>query len=145
MTIDNYQQTATHPPAIAYPTPPVEVYDQAQPAVWVPSAVDPNVMVPVAKQYVLPAQPAAPRDLTPQPLVDPRAQVIAASGVFAAGAGWGVGQVLTPLVAGGTGLFMWIAIAIVAARVTGGGRASTIVHKTVHNHNRWWGRSHTSA
>jgi hypothetical protein len=144
MTIDPYQQTVTRQPTALYPaSAPVELYDQAQPAVWVPSATDPNVMVSVPKHYLLPTQPTEPRDLTPQPLFDPRAQIIAASGIFAAGTGWGVAQVVSSLAAAGSGVLMWIAIAVVAAKVTGGGDTTNIT-KTVHNHNRWFGRSNTS-
>lgn len=145
MTIDPYQQTVTHQPTAIYPSASIELYGQAQPAVWVPSHSDPNVMVPVAKQYVLPMQPAEPRDLTPQPLFDPRAQIIAASGVFAAGTGWGVAQVVSSLAAAaGSGFLMWLAIGIVAAKVTGGSGYTTNITKTVHNHNKWFGRSNTS-
>lgn len=144
MAIDPYPQTATPQPDVIHPTAPVELYNQAQAVMWVPSAVDPNVMVPVSKQYVLPMEAAPPRDLTPQPLFDPRAQIIAAGGVFAAGTGWGAAQVLSSLAAAGSGVLMWLAIGIVAAKVTAGRGGTTTITKTVHNHNRWFGRSHTS-
>ncbi|MFD6235938.1 hypothetical protein ACFWO4_21020, partial [Streptomyces diastaticus] len=87
------------------------------------------------------------RDLTPAPLIDPRAQRIAAGGVLAAGAGYGGGQLLVgagqvvSALAGLGSVVMWVAIAVVAARLApglGGGRG-TVHHTTVTT--RWWGRS----
>ncbi|MEV8450072.1 hypothetical protein [Streptomyces parvus] len=109
-----------------------------------------GVMVAVLREH-LPTTPAAyqPRDLTPQPLLDPRAQRIAAGGLLAGGAGWGTGQLflgagqLVSAAAGLGSLVMWAAIAVVASRIApaimGGGRPATVHHTTVHN--RWFGRS----
>ncbi|MFD5903158.1 hypothetical protein ACFWHG_16855 [Streptomyces microflavus] len=109
-----------------------------------------GTMVAVLREH-LPTAPAVhqPRDLTPQPLFDPRAQRIAAGGLVAGGAGWGAGQLLLgagQLVSAAAGLgslVMWAAIAVVASRigsvVLGGGRPATVHHTTVHN--RWFGRS----
>ncbi|WP_367539000.1 hypothetical protein [Streptomyces globisporus] len=107
-------------------------------------------MVAVLREH-LPTAPAVhqPRDLTPQPLFDPRAQRIAAGGLLAGGAGWGAGQLLLgagQLVSAAAGLgslVMWAAIAVVASRIApavlGGGRPATVHNTTVHN--RWFGRS----
>ncbi|TKA11764.1 hypothetical protein [Actinacidiphila oryziradicis] len=103
-----------------------------------------GMLVPIIEAHPEPVM-YQPRDLTPRPVIDPRAQVIAASGIFAAGTGWGVAQVLSSLAAVGSGALMWLAIAIVAAKVTGGSRGSTTNTTTVHNHNKWFGRSNTSA
>ncbi|QYA97141.1 hypothetical protein KZO11_27750 [Streptomyces anulatus] len=109
-----------------------------------------GAMVAVLREH-LPTTPAAyqSRDLTPQPLFDPRAQRIAAGGLLAGGAGWGAGQLLLgagQLVSAAAGLgslVMWAAIAVVASRigsaVLGGGRPATVHNTTVHN--RWFGRS----
>ncbi|MEI7030905.1 hypothetical protein [Streptomyces pratensis] len=109
-----------------------------------------GVMVAVLREH-LPTAPGVyqPRDLTPQPLFDPRAQRIAAGGLLAGGAGWGAGQLLLgagQLVSAAAGLgslVMWAAIAVVASRIAptvlGGGRPATVHHTTVHN--RWFGRS----
>ncbi|MEU2294316.1 hypothetical protein ACFY9H_28690 [Streptomyces bacillaris] len=109
-----------------------------------------GVMVAVLREH-LPTTLAVhqPRDLTPQPLFDPRAQRIAAGGLLVGGAGWGTGQLLLgagQLVSAATGLgslVMWAAIAVVASRITpavlGGGRPATVHNTTVHN--RWFGRS----
>ncbi|MFE5961896.1 hypothetical protein [Streptomyces rubiginosohelvolus] len=107
-------------------------------------------MVAVLREH-LPTAPAVyqPRDLSPQPLFDPRAQRIAAGGLLAGGAGWGAGQLLlgagqlASAAAGLGSLVMWAAIAVVASRIAptvlGGGRPATVHHTTVHN--RWFGRS----
>ncbi|MEU3719459.1 hypothetical protein [Streptomyces californicus] len=107
-------------------------------------------MVAVLREH-LPTAPAVyrPRDLTPQPLFDPRAQRISAGGLLAGGAGWGAGQLLLgagQLVSAAAGLgslVMWAAIAVVASRigsaVLGSGRPATVHNTTVHN--RWFGRS----
>ncbi|WP_367572891.1 hypothetical protein [Streptomyces globisporus] len=122
--------------------------ERAGTVVYVPGP-DGN-MVAVLREH-LPTTPAVyqPRDLTPQPLFDPRAQRIAAGGLLAGGAGWGAGQVLLgagQLVSAAAGLgslVMWAAIAVVASRIApavlGGGRPATVHHTTVHN--RWFGRS----
>ncbi|WP_331760686.1 hypothetical protein [Streptomyces anulatus] len=109
-------------------------------------------MVPVLREH-LPTAPAIyqPRDLTPQPLLDPRAQRLAAGGLLAGGAGWGAGQLLLgagQLVSAAAGLgslVMWAAVAVVASRLgpalLGTGRPTTTVHVT--NRASWFGRSTT--
>ncbi|MGA5043564.1 hypothetical protein [Streptomyces arboris] len=109
-----------------------------------------GTMVAVLREH-LPTATATyqPRDLTPQPLFDPRAQRIAAGGLLAGGAGWGTGQLLLgagQLVSAAAGLgslVMWAAIAVVASRIApavlGPGRPTTVHNTTVHN--RWFGRS----
>lgn len=138
------EQVDVRLPTAVYPAGPVETYVSPGPVVWVPDAY--GRLVPMPKDLAPAAVQATPaRDLTPQPLIDPLAQRVVASGVFAAGAGWGVGQVVSAFAGISSGLIMWLAIAIVAARV-GGGRGTSTVHNetTVHNHNRWWGQSRTT-
>lgn len=124
---------------------PVELYGEADPVVWVPDAY--GQMVPMRRSAAPAAmQPMPPRDLTPQPLLDPRAQCIAAGGVFAAGAGWGVGQVVSAVAGLGTGALMWLAIAIVACKVAPAAMSRTTIQNTTHvtNTNRgFFGRSTT--
>jgi hypothetical protein len=110
-------------------------------------------MVAVLREH-LPTAPAVyqPRDLTPQPLIDPRAQRIAAGGLLAGGAGFGAGQVLigaghvVSAAAGLGSVVMWAAIAVVASRLApvlfGTGRE---VHHHTHvtNSARWFGRTTT--
>ncbi|MFH9560136.1 hypothetical protein ACH4K7_27775 [Streptomyces globisporus] len=122
--------------------------EQARTVVYVPGPD--GSMVAVLREH-LPTAPAIyqPRDLTPQPLFDPRAQRIAAGGLLAGGAGWGAGQLLLgagQLVSAAAGLgslVMWAAIAVVASRIApavlGGGRSPAVHHTTVNN--RWFGRS----
>ncbi|WP_326677801.1 hypothetical protein [Streptomyces sp. NBC_01237] len=109
-------------------------------------------MVAVLREH-LPTTPAVyqPRDLTPQPLLDPRAQRIAAGGLLAGGAGWGACQLLLgagQLLSAATGLgtvVMWAAVAVVASRIApalGPGR-TTVHHTTVTNRASWFGRSTT--
>ncbi|MFI0012959.1 hypothetical protein, partial [Streptomyces globisporus] len=81
-------------------------------------------MVPVLREH-LPTGPVVyqPRDLTPAPLLDPRAQRIAAGGLLVGGAGWGAGQLLLgagqvlSAAAGLGSLVMWAAVAVVASRL----------------------------
>lgn len=113
-------------------------------------------MVAVLREH-LPAAPAVyqPRDLTPQPLLDPRAQRLAAGGLLAGGIGYGggqllfgVGQVVSAL-AGVGSVVMWAAVAVVASRLApaalGTGRTATVHHHTttVTTHTRWFGRTTT--
>ncbi|MER5916439.1 hypothetical protein ABT124_40135 [Streptomyces sp. NPDC001982] len=91
--------------------------------------------------------PTPPRDLTPQPLIDPLAQRIAATGVGAGAAGWGGGQLLmgasqliSALAGVGSAAFA-IALLLLAAKVSGAGQSRKTVNIT--NNNRWGGRSST--
>ncbi|MGW1848602.1 hypothetical protein [Streptomyces sp. NPDC001966] len=112
-------------------------------------------MVAVLREH-LPTAPALyqPRDLTPQPLLDARAQRLAAGGLLAGGIGFGGGQLLLgagQLISAATGLgtvVMWAAVAVVASRIApalGTGRTATVHHHTtnVTTHTRWWGRTTT--
>lgn len=145
-----YATPAGHPaPArdlVIHQPAPIELYGDRQPVVYVPSAENPNVMVAIPKHYVQPLQPAPERDLTPQPLFDPGAQKILATGVGAGAALWGGGQlligasqVLSALTGAGALLFF---LAIAGARVllTSGRSGDTYV---THNHNRGFSRSTT--
>ncbi|MFE7056059.1 hypothetical protein ACFVAO_12675, partial [Streptomyces californicus] len=81
-------------------------HDESDPVVWVPDAY--GRMIPMRRSAApAPMLPVPPRDLSPQPLLDPRAQMIAAGGVLAAGTGWGIGQALAPLAGLGAGGLMW--------------------------------------
>lgn len=127
----------------------VQLYgEQAGTVVYVPGPE--GRMVAVLREH-LPTAPAVyqPRDLTPQPLFDARAQRLAAGGLLAGGAGFGGGQLLigagqvVSAFAGLGSVVMWVAIAVVASRlapaVLGTGRPTTIHNTTVTN--RWFGRS----
>lgn len=107
-------------------------------------------MVAVLREH-LPTSPVVyqPRDLTPLPLLDARAQRLAAGGLLAGGVGFGGGQLLAGLgtavsaLAGLGSVVMWVAVAVVASRIApavlGTGRPTTVHHTTVTN--RWFGRS----
>jgi hypothetical protein len=124
----------------------VELYDEADPIVHVPDPYDPNRSVAVRRSSLQPAVPAAPRDLTPQPVLDPLAQRILAGGIGVGAAGAGVGFGLGQLAAGialmGTsGLALLVGL-LLAARVLGP-RQVTHVRQTVHNRASWFGTTTT--
>lgn len=143
MLPEQYQRYAE--PAGQRPTYPADVVLAGErPVAWVPSASDPSVMVPVLKEYVQPMVAPAPRDLTPQPLLDPLAQRLLAGGIGAGTAGAGVGFGLNQLAAGiammGTsGLAVLAALLLVAHSVKG--RSVTNVRNETHVHQRWLGRT----
>lgn len=140
-----YQQTPVVHPAAVYQPAPLDLRHVDRPAiVYIPNAY--GEMVPMLRDLApAPMERTPPRDLSPQPLIDPRAQVLAAGGVFAAGAGWGIGQALSALAGIGSGALMWLAIAIVAAKMAPAvGRTSTVTNNTtITNTNRWFGKSTT--
>ncbi|MEU1467266.1 hypothetical protein ABZ434_03425 [Streptomyces sp. NPDC005761] len=154
MTAPDYRET-TAAPLPGWPTVPdlplsgaVRLHGEQGAVVYVPGPD--GRMVAVLREH-LPTAPAVyqPRDLTPQPLFDPRAQRLAAGGLLAGGAGFGAGQLLigagqvVSAFAGLGSVVMWAAIAVVASRlapaVFGTGRPATVNHTTVNN--RWFGRS----
>ncbi|MEV5204941.1 hypothetical protein [Streptomyces sp. NPDC053720] len=146
-----YEATPHYRMPLAYETPaavPGTPYGERPAVVWVPDAY--GQMVPMPKHLApAPMEPTQPRDLTPQPLLDPRAQVLAAGGVFAAGTGWGIGQMLAPIAGLGAGGLMWLAIAIVGFKLVPAasrGAASITHHHTtnVTNNNRGFGRSRST-
>ncbi|MFI6125472.1 hypothetical protein ACIBCU_38185 [Streptomyces sp. NPDC051064] len=127
--------------------------EQAGTVVYVPGPG--GQMVAVLREH-LPTAPAVyqPRDLTPQPLFDARAQRLAAGGLLAGGVGFGGGQLLIGLgtavsaLAGLGSVVMWAAVAVVASRIgpalLGTGRATVHHHTTtVTNSARWFGRTTT--
>jgi len=134
--------------------PAVQLYrEQSPPVVYVPGPD--GRMVAVLREH-LPTAPAVyqPRDLTPQPLFDARAQRLAAGGLLAGGAGFGGGQLLigagqvVSALAGLGSLVMWAAIAVVASRIApavlGTGRGTVHHHHTtVTTSSRWLGRTTT--
>ncbi|MET8269227.1 hypothetical protein [Streptomyces sp. NPDC005096] len=154
MTAAEDRETAVAP-LPGWPTVPdvpltgaVRLHAEQGPVVYVPGPE--GRLVAVLREH-LPTAPVAyqPRDLTPQPLFDPRAQRLAAGGLLAGGAGFGAGQLLigagqvVSAFAGLGSVVMWVAIAVVASRLApallGTGRSHTVHHTTVNN--RWFGRS----
>ncbi|WP_373569188.1 hypothetical protein [Streptomyces sp. FXY-T5] len=101
---------------------PVELYAERVPVVWVPDAY--GRMVPMPKHLAPPPMPVPePRDLTPLPLLDPVAQRFLGAGLgggaLAAGAGYGVSEVVNAAAGFGSGAAMWIALAVLAWRLPG--------------------------
>lgn len=129
---------------------PVELYDEREPVVWVPGAY--GGMVPVRKSEApAPMQLPAPRDLSPQPLLDRTAQRLLGGGIGSGVALWGGGQFLagaTQFVSTLTGtgaLLFFLAIAGCRALLTGG-RGGTYVHNEQHTHvkQKWFGRTNVT-
>lgn len=136
-----YAQPVGHPVRVAG----VELHEERDPVVWIPGAY--GEMVPVRKSQA-PASVQVPpvRDLSPQPLFDPFAQRLLAGGlgVGAAGAGlgFGFGQIAAGLALMGTsGLALLVGLFLAA-----GMRARPVMHvrQEVHNHARWFGKTHTN-
>jgi hypothetical protein len=125
---------------------PVELYREADPIVHVPDPYNPNASIAVRRSALVPATPTPPRDLTPQPLLDPLAQRLIAGGVgvgaAGAGVGFGVGQLFAGVAMMGTsGLAILLGLLLAA----GGLRRSTVtVHQTVHQHAGWFGKNDTT-
>lgn len=111
---------------------------------WVQSATDPSVSVPVDARLLQPVERTPERNLAPAPLIDPRAQIILASGAASAPAGWGISKVLGGasqlLIAAGSGAGLWLVLGLLlAAKLPRGGNGGDTIHVT--NNNRWWGHS----
>lgn len=123
----------------------VELQAERDPIVWVPDAY--GEMVPMRRSHA-PVLPAAtpPRDLTPQPVLDPLAQRMAAAGVGAgaagAGVGWGIGQAAAGVASiGGSTAVVAMLVLWLLARAS---QPSVQVRQTVHNHARWFGKNTTN-
>jgi hypothetical protein len=124
----------------------IELYDEADPIVHVPDPYDQNRFVKVRRSALQPISRAEPRDLTPQPLFDPQAQKIFATGVgtgiAGAGVGWGIGQAAAGIATiGGTTAVVAMLVLWLVARA---GRPSVHVRQEVHNHASWFGRNTTN-
>ncbi|MFE0729638.1 hypothetical protein ACFW2X_15575 [Streptomyces antibioticus] len=113
----------------------VELAAERGPVVWVPDAY--GRMVPMPKHLAPPPMVRPePRDLTPLPLVDPVAQRFLGAGLgggtFAAGVGYGIGEVINAAAGFTSGAAMWIALAVLAwrlpARAIADGRRGSMVN-----------------
>ncbi|WP_326683048.1 hypothetical protein [Streptomyces sp. NBC_01237] len=159
----NQQNPIAQPPAPSYAVPapaplagPVQLHGERRQEhqdviVWVPDGY--GRMVPVSRSQadaMLAMVPATrPRDLSPQPLLDPRAQTVLAAGLgtgaAAAGVGYGLGQALAPVVAVASSGGLW-AIALVVVFAAAARRSPSHTTYTTHNHvsARWGGKATTS-
>jgi hypothetical protein len=147
-----YQRYAQPGPRPVHPAA-IQLAAEQRPAereasVWVESADDPNLMVRIPKRYVQATPRTEPRDLTPQPLLDPVAQRLVGAGVGGGILLWGggqfligAGQLLSSLSGVGALLF-FLALAGGRTLLGGGRQAGTRIE--VHNHVRGFGRSHTT-
>lgn len=140
MLPEHYQPYAQPHPLLR--PAPVELHSEADPIVHVPDPYDPNRFVEVRRSSLQPVAPTMPRDLTPQPVLDPLAQRLLAGGVGVGAAGAGVGFGLGQLAAGialmGTsGLAILVGL-LLAARMFGP-RQVTHVRQEVHQHAGWFG------
>lgn len=135
---EQYQRFAQPGPRPVHPAH-VELYDETDPVVWVPSAY--GEMVPMRKsQAPAPMQAAAPRDLTPQPVFDPLAQRMAGAGIGAgaagAGIGWGIGQAAAGIasIGGTTAVIAMLALWFLARA----GRPTVNIRQEVHQQASWF-------
>jgi hypothetical protein len=121
--------------------------------VLVPTGNNTFVALPAANLpagYLHTLQPAAPQHTVqpiPQPtgpLIDRRAQVLAAGGIAAAGTGWGISQILTSLAGLSGGSLLALAVLLIAWRMSASrshtGDTYNITNTTTNN-NRWFGKS----
>ena len=124
----------------------VELYDEADPIVHVPDPYDPSRSVAVRRSSLQPMVRPEPRDLAPQPLLDPLAQRMIGGGVgigaAGAGLGWGAGQMFAGVALMGTSGLLLLLGLLLAAGLRG--RGGVHVHQEVHNHARWFGRNTTN-
>ena len=122
----------------------VELYDEADPIVHVPDPYNPNRSIAVRRSSLLTVQPTAPRDLSPQPVLDPRAQRLLAGGVgvgaAGAGVGFGLGQLAAGLAMMGTSGAAILAVLLLAASGVRG-RGGVSVRNETHVHQKWFGRT----
>ncbi|SFD74422.1 hypothetical protein [Streptomyces aidingensis] len=131
------------PAAPGYPVPltgqtPAAVQPSGEPVVFVPDAWGRMVPMPRSQVPALP-EPTPPRDLTPGPLIDPRAQITLAAGIGAgAGLGWGIGQAAAGIAAisGSSAVLVLAALLLLAKapRSSKGGKASPLPGTEVHFH-----------
>lgn len=143
MPVSEPYQRYAHPPVV---TPAeVELSTERPPIAWVADPHNPSRSVAIDARLIQRPEPAPPRDLTPQPLLDPLAQRLLAGGLgvgaAGAGVGFGLGQLAAGLaLMGSSGLALLVGL-LLAASMRGG--RVTHVRQEVHNHAKWFGRTET--
>ncbi|WP_435279311.1 hypothetical protein [Streptomyces sp. 1222.5] len=140
---ERYQRYAhTGQPALR-PTD-IQLADDRDPIAWVPDAY--GEMVPMRRSQ-LPHMPAtAPRDLTPQPVLDPVAQRMLAGGAGVGAAGAGVGFGFHELAAGialmgSSGLAILAGLILAAGSLRGRSVVNVRNEAHTHVHQKWLGRT----
>ncbi|MFD5319347.1 hypothetical protein [Streptomyces sp. NPDC127098] len=134
-------QTYAQPQPTAAPATAIELAAERG-VVWVPDAYG-RGMVPITRDLA-PAmpEPTPPRDLTPEPLIDPRAQILVGGGAGIGLASFGIAHLVSALTAFGTAGLAATALLILAAkmpgrRATGGGDTHITQHITA---TGWFGK-----
>ncbi|MFI7274110.1 hypothetical protein [Streptomyces sp. NPDC049879] len=131
---DPYDSITQEHTLLPLPIAPAAVATAAERRIaWVPDAF--GRMVPMPRDFT-PPMPARtePRDLTPAPIIDPRAQILIGGGLGASATGWGIGQMLSALAGVSGGLLLGVALLLIAAKLprrTGQGDTH-ITHVTSH-------------
>lgn len=144
---EQYQRYAAQGQRSIHPAE-IELYEEADPIVHVPDPYNPNRSIAVRRSALVPATPTPPRDLAPQPVLDPLSQRFIAGGVgigaAGAGVGWGAGQMFTGIaMMGGSGLAILLGLLLAAGGLRAS-RSTVSIRQEVHNHNHGIGWSTTN-
>lgn len=144
---EQYQRYAAQGQRSIHPAE-IELYEEADPIVHVPDPYNPTAFVAVRRSQLYPATPTPPRDLTPQPLLDPVMQRFVGAGVglgaAGAGVGWGAGQMFAGVaMMGGSGLLLLFGLLLAAGGLRAS-RSTVSIRQEVHNHNHGIGWSTTN-
>jgi hypothetical protein len=150
---DRRPATTTGQPTIHQPQPltgNIELYTERPPIAYVQDPLDPQRSVAIDARLLTPAV-YQPRDLTPQPVLDPVAQRMLGAGIgggaLAAGVGWGFAEAAGVFAGMSTGTILWALLLAGAIRTLPAlvARRPRIHNEThVHNETRWLGRSTTN-
>jgi len=123
----------------------IELHADRDPVVYVPDAY--GEMVPMRRSQVPAFEQRTPaRDLTPQPLLDPKAQQLLAGGLgigaAGAGLGWGAGQMFAGVAMMGTsGLAILLGLLLASQALRR--RPTVNIRQEVHQHARF-GKNHVT-
>lgn len=136
-----------HQPTAIYQPQPVDQHEDRPPIAWVADPYNPDRSIAIDARLIQRTQPTQPRDLAPQPLLDPIAQRWVGAGVGVGAAGAGVGFGLNQLAAGialmGTsGVAILAGLLLAAASMRG--RSITHIHQTTNVEQKWFGRSNVT-
>ncbi|WP_031189831.1 MULTISPECIES: hypothetical protein [Streptomyces] len=122
---------------------PVELYGEHDPVVYTVDAY--GQPVAMRRSQVAPVQPTPPRDLSPQPVLDPLAQRLLGGGIgggaLAAGVGWGAAQIVDAATAAGAGLIGWAILIVLLLKTSRRGGDTYNINQTVHASTKWFGRT----